>query len=186
MTLGMRTWGSFAFILGIATTSALAAPVVPKVSSVYTSMHWHICQTVVATPKDNFKHDPTGTVAAVTGVAGNWTAGSNHAGIISIAVGTVTFPAAAVSSGNATVNEIEVHGHAARFPSDPGNLSIARTAAGAQQGAFSLTATTAHFGGNVWDMTYGNLVSGTARTINLVRQPAASEFCIDAIQLTKQ
>jgi hypothetical protein len=66
------------------------------------------------------------------------------------------------------------------------NSAISHHVNGAQQAAFSLTQTSATIGGKTYDMSFGNVQAGVARTINLIRQPGANEYCIDGMTLTKQ
>lgn len=131
----------------------------------------------------------TSNVSAVTGVQGNWNAATptGASGMISMSVGVVTFPASAVSSGTASMSNIEVLGHSTRFPGDsPNGSAIGRHVNSAQQANFSLTDTTATLGGMTWDMSAGNIVNGVAHTINLLRRPGPNEYCIDSSTLTKQ
>lgn len=123
---------------------------------------------------------------AVTSVENNLLAGTPNggAGMMSMSVGTVTFPATAASSGTATSSLSEILGHAIRVPGDNG--AIGRHVNGAQQATFSFTQTTATIGGKTYDMSFGNVQAGVARTINLIRQPGANEYCIDGQTLTKQ
>ncbi|MGB7257858.1 MAG: hypothetical protein WBD48_07250 [Pseudolabrys sp.] len=123
---------------------------------------------------------------AVTSVENNLNAGTptGASGMVSMSVGTVTFPATAASSGTATASSNETLGHSIRFPGDNG--AISHHVNGAQQAAFSLTQTSATIGGKTYDMSFGNVQAGVARTINLIRQPGANEYCIDGMTLTKQ
>jgi hypothetical protein len=130
---------------------------------------------------------------ALTGIGANLNAGTagGKSNIMSMAIGTVTFPANAASSGTAMSSNIEVMGHTSRLPGDtnsPGN-AMARNVNKQGNTSFSLTTTTATIGGVVWDISVGNIVDGVANTINMLRRPVTSspyEYCIDSMTLTKQ
>lgn len=216
-----RTMGLMivALAAGLATGPQAAEAAAPKVAGKYAVLQWHICQTVVGTPKSlvskvnspltvagvntiNFNAKTYTKVEfvtvvnhadtmAVTGVGGIWNAGTptGASGMISMSVGTVTFPTSPVSSGTATMSNIEVLGHSTRFPGDSSanGSAVGRHVNSAKQSTFSLTDTTATLaGGKVWDMTAGNIQSGVAHTINLLRRPGTNEYCIDSMTLTKQ
>ena len=188
MTWGMRL-AALAATTGtcVLTQAALAAP--PQVAGKYATQSYRICQTVIHAPTQNFKTSANGTAAAVTNVDLDWNAGShgNFAGIISVTVGTVTFPASASSSGTASMTDVEVLGHSMRNDNPANNIGFKRNPPSTQTGvSFSLTASTFTAGDNVFDASYGNIVGGVARTIYMVRKPTANEYCLDAMSLTKQ
>ena len=167
---------------------AEAAP--PKVQGKYATISYHICQTVFLAPKVTVdKNNNPNSVSVVGSFGPLWTAGANTAGLISVTVGTINFPATPTSSGSATGNDVEVGGHAHRFPhtgvlTDASGL-VRMTHTG--NGNFTFTATTATIGGKIYDMTFGNVQSnGVANTINLLRRPSANEHCLDTKTLTRQ
>ena len=173
--------------------SGAEAAGLPKLTGTYSFLGYHICQTVIHTPKKNFKLSSAGNSDAVTSVELDWNAGANNnfAGIISVTIGTVTFPSPAASSGTATMSTVEVLGHSMR-DDNPANVNsgFARnpaTGASATSAPFVFTsATTLKVGTDVYDISGGNLVYGIPRTINMVRRPKTNEYCVEASTLTKQ
>ena len=188
MTRGMRL-AALAAIAGTCALTQEAYAASPQVAGKYATQSYRICQTVIHTPKQSVKTAANGTTNAVTSVELDWNAGAhgNFAGIISVTVGTVTFPAAASTSGMASMTQVEVLGHSMRDDNPPNNVGFKRNPPSTQTGvAFSMTANTFTAGGEVFDASYGNVVGGVARTIYMVRRPAANEYCLDAMSLTKQ
>jgi len=165
----------------------------PKITGKYSFLGYHICQTVIHTPTKNFKLNGAGAADAVASVDLDWNAGANNnfAGILSVTVGTVTFPSPAASSGTVTMSTVEVLGHSMR-DDNPANVNsgLSRnpaTGASTSSAAFSFTsATTLKVGADVYDISVSNLVYGIPRTINMVRRPKANEYCMDASTLTQQ
>jgi hypothetical protein len=125
----------------------------------------------------------TTDVSAVKSVDPIWAAGR---GAISMSVGTITFPAAASSSGSYTMSTVEVLGHAMRNDAPANNVGFARSTADST-GAFSFTTATLKLGTTVYDVSAGDVdASGVAHTINMLRRPKANEFCADSTTLTKR
>lgn len=252
MLFGIRTTAFVFLSLGAIAPAQAAAP--PKAAGAYATLQWHMCQTLLTTPKatvsrvtapitvqgiggivsstnsfvsaltpasDNFLKDingttgqaivslgptmntavtdvqPTSTVnfvtavnhadtQAVTGIESNLNAKTpaGTAAVMSMSVGNITFPAKAASSGTATSTSIEVIGHSVRVPGD--NSPVTQHANSAQQATFSFTANTATIGGNVWNMSFGDVRNGIAYTLHLVRRPVSGEYCIDGMTLTHQ
>jgi hypothetical protein len=185
MTMGMR----IAAGLGLSIIAATGAQAAPKVAGTYGMISSHVCQTVFQAPKGTAdKNNVANAQPVIASFGPLWSAGSNAAGMISVTVGTVTFPDTPSTSGNASFNNVEMVGHAQRFAS----TGVAADNSGFMRktnmgdGAFTITSTMATLNGKNYDYSYGNVVAGVAHTINLVRRPVANEYCLDSMTLTKQ
>lgn len=179
-----------AFLFGLAGSAHAATP---QVAGKYSYLGYHICQTVIHTPKKNFKLSNAGNSDAVTSVELDWNAGTeqNPAGMISVTVGTATFPSTPSSSGNVTMTTVEVLGHSMRDdnPANSGSGFARNPPTGISNGSATFTvmnATTLKVDNDLYDISVGNVVQGVARSINMVRRPKANEYCVDASTLTKQ
>ena len=159
---------------------AQTAEAAPKVSGKYALMIFIQCGAKIATTTANFAKPGGGSAPAVASVTQQGT------GEIAIAVGTITFPSTAASSGSATLEMSQVGGDVLRLD---GNGSPVGTDTQNDAGTFAVTNTSFTFtptGGaaEVWTMRYADLVSGVARTLYLVRREDAN--CLNAITATKQ
>ncbi|MGQ0484527.1 MAG: hypothetical protein ACT4SY_04145 [Hyphomicrobiales bacterium] len=158
---------------------AQAAP--PKVSGKYAMMIFTQCQAGFTTTTDTYR---LGTGATAPAVKSLTPAGS---GELNISVGTITFPATAASSGTASFEAYIVSGASLRINSTGGFIAPHTEAA---PGTFSLTDTLFTFDPSgvepamIWTFRAGNIVSGLARTIYMVRRENAR--CVNAITATKQ
>jgi hypothetical protein len=130
----------------------------------------------------------TANVLAVTSLEQNLTGGNS---MISMSVGTVTFPSTPVSSGSASFSSVEVLGHAMRNTSSPGDTGgFKRNPASGMTtgtGTFSFTSpTTLKLNTEIRDISVGDVDgNGVARTLYIIRRPASSDHCMDAMTLTK-
>lgn len=122
---------------------------------------------------------------------------SGGKGIISMRVGTVTFPSTASSSGNVSISTVEVLGHAMRnltIPSAVGkgdNVGFARNPASGVStttGTFAiLSETTLKVGTTIYDISVADIATnGVAGIINILRRPATNDYCLDGSTLTKK
>jgi hypothetical protein len=157
-----------------------AAQAAPKVAGTYASMNWHLCQTKLV-GHGNFPTVPYHDL--------DWTAGPNRAGIMSMSISTITFPAAPTSSGQATQNGIEVLGHTMRDDNPMNNPPIPTTQMErhVMQGTvpFTLTDTTLTAGDEVFDIVTAQNQRGIVTSMYMLRRPGPNEYCIDALQLIK-
>lgn len=164
---------AFALVLG---TMQSAAALPPKVSGVYAFMSWSLCEARFTTTTNNYKLANNTTAPAVT------TVNPASSGLLEVAVGTVTFPSTAVSSGNATVKMVQIEGGSLQI--NTSEFTMRRRVPADQTAAFSLTETTFTFAGMTYDMTFGDVASGVARTVYLVRKENSN--CLNAISATKR
>jgi hypothetical protein len=146
-----------------------AQAAVPKVQGKYAYNSVSLCQALVTTNKDT-----QGKVTSVNPAQG---------GSISVDTGYITFPAVAASSGTMSVAGNGFGGDTVRI----NNSGVAiKPYSTNPSGTFTLTGTTLTFAGQVFLMTYGNVVGGVARTINLVQNEKENPRCINSITATKQ
>ena len=188
MTRTMRVLAGVALATGLQVMTQ-PAQAEPKVAGTYASMNWHLCQTVIHTPKDNFARQGGGFAPAVTSFELDWLAGPNRAGIMSISVSTITFPASPTSSGQATQNGVEVLGHTMRDDNPMNNPPVPTTQMERHilQGTvpFTLTDTTLTAGSEVFDIVTAQNQRGIVTSMYMLRRPDPNEYCVDAIMLTK-
>lgn len=158
--------------------AAHAAP--PKVSGKYALMSFSQCQAQFTTTSDNYRraNNTTGPAVRTVNPAQN--------GEMNIAVGTITFPNSAASSGNASVEMNIVSGASLKINTSGGAVAT-HTETGS--GPFVVTATEFRITlsgepAMTWTMRAGNIVNGVARTLYLVRRENAQ--CVNAITATKQ
>ena len=174
MTISTRLLTAMAFLV-----MAQAAQAAPKVSGKYALMQFIQCGATIDTNTGNFAKPGGGSAPAVETL-------TSGTGEIAIAVGTITFPSAAVSSGNASIEMSFVGGDVLRVD---GNGSPVGTQTQNQQGTFALSNTSFSFTPNgqpaeTWTMRFADLAGGVARTFYLVRREDAK--CLQAITATKQ
>jgi hypothetical protein len=162
-------------VLALAQTAHAA----PKVAGKYILMSFSQCQAQFTTTQNNYRLASGASHPAVT------TVNPAQNGEINIAVGSITFPNAASSSGpNATLEMSIVSGPSLKINTSGGNITTHTEAA---TGSFTVTDTTFTFDGMTWTMRPGNFVSNTnsvARTMYLTRRENAR--CISALTATKQ
>lgn len=161
---------------------AQAAQAAPKVSGKYVLMVFTQCEARFTTTLGNYLTSPT------TGAPAVRTINPAQSGEMNIGVGSITFPnlPAGVSVGNASFEAILISGGALRI-NNIGNAMAAHPETAA--GPFSFTNTTFTFRpvgepAMTWNVRAGNIVSGVARTLYLVRREDAR--CVNAITATKQ
>ena len=163
-------------LLAMAQTAAAA----PKVAGKYALMMFVQCGARIATTTTNFAKPGGGSGPGVASLT------SQDSGEIAIAVGTFTFPSTAASSGSASLEMTLVGGDVLRVN---GGGSPVGTNTETHAGTFAVTNTSFTFTPTgdpamVWTMRFGDLVSGVARTLYMVRQEDPK--CLNAITATKQ
>ena len=177
MKIATSVWTGVA-LLAMA-QAAQAAP--PKVSGKYALMIFTQCEARFTTTSDTYRLGTGATAPAVK------TVNPFNSGELNISVGTLTFPATAASSGNASYEAYIVSGGSLRVNSSGGAMGVHTEAAA---GTFSVTDTKFTFDPSgvepamIWTFRAGNIVSGVARTIYMVRGENAR--CVNAITATKQ
>jgi hypothetical protein len=159
--------------------AAEAAP--PKVSGKYALMIFTQCQARFTTTIDTYSKPGNTTGPAVKSV------NPFDIGELNMGVGTITFPATAASSGTASFEAFIVSGGSLRVNTTGGAMTTHTEAPPA--GPYSFTDTTFTFtpGGEpamTWTIRPGNIVSGVARTLHMVRRENAR--CVNAVTATKQ
>jgi hypothetical protein len=158
-----------------------AAQAAPLVSGKYALMTFSQCQAGFTTTTDTYRLGTGTTAPAVKSVN---PAGS---GELNIGVGSITFPAIAAASGPASLELSIVAGASLKINSSGGAMAVHTETL---SGTFSVTATSFTFDPSgveppmTWAMRPGNIVSGVARTIYMVRREDAR--CVNAITATKQ
>ena len=177
MKIPMGFWAAVALL-----AVAQAAQAAPKVSGKYVLMVFTQCEARFTTTMGSYlKPGPT-TAPAVA------TINPAQSGELNIGVGSITFPTVVggTSLGSASFEAILVSGGALRINTTGNPMAAhAETAAG----PFSFTNTAFVFRpvgepAMTWAMRAGNIVSGVARTLYLVRREDAG--CVNAITATKQ
>jgi hypothetical protein len=159
---------------------AQTAEAAPKVSGKYALMIFVQCGARIATTTANFAKPGGGSGPAVASL------NSPDSGEIAIGVGTLTFPSTAASSGSASLELSYVGGDVLRVN---GSGSPVGTHTENHAGTFAVTNTSFTFtpsgeAAMVWTMRFGDLVSGVARTLYMVRQEDPK--CLNALTATKQ
>ena len=170
----------FVFAAAHATPVAAAAP---KVSGKYALMGWSSCQAQFTTKSRDYKL-PTANPASGPAV---WELSPGNLGQISVEAGYVTFtPSAAGStSGTFAGTTTSINGSALAITRD-GSTSgspVKQKNGETFSGAYSATDTTFTIGGDVFVLSFGNVVQGVARQINLVRRENAA--CASALSFTR-
>jgi hypothetical protein len=168
----MKLRGNVFAVAGLALVTAQPAQAAPKVSGKYALMTLTQCEARFTT---------TGT-APVNSV------NPSQSGELSMGVGSFTFPSAAASAGNASVEIVIVAGGSLRVNNSGNTMSVHNET---PTGTFSLTNTQFTFDPTdappmVWTMRFADVVAstGVARTLYLVRKEDAR--CVNAITATKQ
>jgi hypothetical protein len=177
MKIAMSFWAAVALL-----AVAQAAQAAPKVSGKYVLMVFTQCEARFTTTMGNYLTPGPTTAPAVRAI------NPAQSGELNIGVGSITFPniPAGVSLGNASFEAILVSGGALRINSS-GNAMAAHAETAAGPFSFTNTAFTFRPVGEPamsWAMRAGNIVSGVARTLYLVRREGAG--CVNAITATKQ
>jgi hypothetical protein len=160
--------------------AAEAAP--PKVSGKYALMIFTQCEARFTTTTDTYRLGTGATAPAVKSV------NPFNNGELNMGVGTITFQVTTpASSGTASFEAFLVSGGSLRV-NTTGEAMATHTEA-PPAGPFSFTDTTFTFtpGGEpamTWTIRPGNIVSGVARTLHMVRRENAR--CVNAVRATKQ
>ncbi len=161
--------------------AAVAAP--PKVAGKYAVMIFEQCSSAFNYTNDSYLKPPSSNPATGPGVKGINTMQNGEFGI---EVGTFTFPAVAATSGSASVALTNVSGASLRI-NNGGNTVTVQTEN--ISGTFSVAAATFTFTpasqpAITWTASYGDIVSGIARTLYFVRKDG--NLCVQGMSLTKQ
>ena len=138
------------------------------------------CQAQFTTTPDTFLRPGGGSGPGVRMV------NPAKSGEMNIGVGTITFPIPAASSGTASLEINIVAGGALKINGSGGAVGIHTENI---SGPYVVTDTTFTFTptgepATTWTMRSGNIVSGVARTLYLVRKENAQ--CINGLTATKQ
>jgi hypothetical protein len=169
------------FLLSTALTMALPAQAAaPKLSGKYAVMSFSQCTVGFDYTSNNYKLANDTIAPAITGIT------TLNSGDFEIAVGTMTFPSTAASSGAASLVLNSVSGSVLRIN---GNGPTMGTGTQSLSGTFAVTNTSFTFtptGGAAmtWTMSPADLVKGVARTAYLVRKEDAG--CLNGLSVTKQ
>jgi hypothetical protein len=170
---------------------AQTAHAAPKVAGKYVLMSFTQCRAeFTTTTANNYRLSDNSTGPAVR------TLNSVESGEINIAVGSITFPDAAASSGAATLEMSIVSGASLRINASGGNIATHLEDA---PGTFTIDAVNSTFtfdptdpsDGPAMTWTYragdfktANAASGVARTLYMTRRENAR--CVSAVTATKQ
>jgi hypothetical protein len=163
---------------------AQTAHATPKVAGTYILMSFSQCRAEFTTTTGTYKLPNNSTGPAVT------TVNPMENGEINIAVGSITFPDAAASTGDASLEMSIVAGASLKINTSGGNIGTHTETA---TGTFTVTDTTFTFDPNdgpamTWTMRAGDFktasVNGVARTLYMTRRENAQ--CISALTATKQ
>jgi hypothetical protein len=166
----------FVFAAVHATPVAAAAP---KVSGKYALMGWSSCQAKFTTKTRDYKL-PTANPHSGPAV---WELSSDGLGQISVEAGYVTFTPSVTGSTSGTFagSSISINGSALAINSD--STPMKQKNEDTFSGNYSATDTTFTIGGHLFVLSFGNVVQGVARQINLVRRE--SPTCANALSFTR-
>jgi hypothetical protein len=150
----------------------------PKVSGKYALLGWNLCQAKFTTLTRDYKlANGTASGPAVQQID------PGNLGTISVEAGYVTFTptTAGATSGQFVGSSNIINGSALKINTAGAALTqkIENFSA-----AYSATDTTFTLNTDVFVLSFGNVVAGVAKTINLVRKENA--VCLTALSLTKQ
>jgi hypothetical protein len=167
---------------------AQTAHAAPKVAGKYVLMSFTQCRAeFTATTANNYRLSNDSTGPAIR------TLNSVESGEINIAVGSITFPDAAASSGAASLEMSIVSGASLKINTSGGNIT---THLESPTGTFTIDAANSTFTFDpddgpamTWTMRAGdfktnNPTNGVARTLYLTRRENAR--CISAVTATKE
>jgi hypothetical protein len=168
----------FVFAAAHATPVAAATP---KVSGTYALMGWSLCQAKFTTKSRDYKL-PTANPFSGPAV---WELSPGGLGQISVEAGYVTFTPSAVggTSGTFAGTTTSINGSALAINTN-GTPMKQKNDEPPFSGNYSATDTTFTIGGDVFVLSFGNVVQGVARQINLVRRESAT--CANALSFTRQ
>ncbi len=166
----------FVFAAAHATPVAAAAP---KVSGKYALMGWSSCQAQFTTKSRDYRLT---TANPFSGPA-VWELSPGGLGQISVEAGYVTFTPSAPGSTSGTFagSTTSINGSALAINSN--GTPIKQKNGEIFNGNYSATDTTFTIGGDVFVLSFGNVVQGIARQINLVRRESGT--CATALSFTK-
>jgi hypothetical protein len=166
------------FVFAIAqATPANAAP--PKVSGKYALMGWSNCQAKFTTKSRDYKL-PTADPFSGPAV---WELSPAGLGEFSVEAGYVTFAPSAPGSTSGTFAGTTTSIHGSVLAINSAGSAVTQKNGETFGGDYSATDTTFTIGGDVFVLSFGNVVSGVARQINLVRKEDAR--CASALSFTR-
>jgi hypothetical protein len=108
-------------------------------------------------------------------------------GVVSAFTGylTVTPASAGATHGTATLTMTQIKGPNTTLNTPLGGNWTQQHIT--SSGGYSFTATTMNFDGDVWVMTYANVIGGIAHTINVIRrETGANPDCVDQFTAIRQ
>jgi len=168
------------FLAGVMTLAlgqvAQAAP--PKVTGKYAFMAISLCQSGFTATTDTYRLGNGSTAPAVR------TINPVNSGLMSAETGYITFTPASAGAANGTANvaatqvegsALKINNNGIAWAQKPDNFT----------GPYSFTDTTFNFDGDVFQMTFGNVVNTFAKTVYLVRREGTSN-CFNSVTATKQ
>jgi hypothetical protein len=166
------------FVFAVAQATPVAAAT-PKVSGKYALMGWSSCQAKFTTKTRDYKL-PTANPFSGPAV---WELSPGGLGQISVEAGYVTFtPSAAGStSGTFAGSTTSINGSALAINTN--GTPMKQKNGETFSGAYSATDATFTIGGDMFVLSFGNVVQGVARQINLVRRESAT--CANALSFTR-
>jgi hypothetical protein len=167
----------FVFAAAHATPAAAAAP---KVSGTYALMGWSSCQAKFTTKSRDYKL-PTDNPFSGPAV---WELSPEGLGQISVEAGYVTFTPSGAGSTSGTFAGTTTSINGSALAINGNSTPIKQKNGETFSGAYSATDTTFTVGGDEFVLSFGNVVQGVARQINLVRRESAK--CASALSFTRQ
>jgi hypothetical protein len=166
--------------LGILAMGQAAQAAPPKVTGKYAYLSINMCQASFTTTTDIYRLGSGTNAPAIK------TLSPANAGLMSASTGYITFTPAAAGAPNGTAagSGVLVEGAALKINAS-GNPAWAQKADPIPSSTYSFTDTTFTLAGDVYQMTYGNVVNTFAKTVNLLRREGTTN-CLIAITATKQ
>jgi hypothetical protein len=144
---------------------AQAAP--PKVSGKYAVLSLSLCSA---------------RIKAAT-VNSHYSVSSTENGVLAVLNGYATFTSTSATAGNVALNLTQTRGPNTTVNAP--SLGWSQTAVN-QSGSYTVGASSMVIAGGTYVATYGEIVSGIAKTVNLSRrEPGNNQGCLDAITLTR-
>ena len=168
------------FVLMFAVSQAPCAnAAAPKVSGKYALMGWSNCQAKFTTKNRDYKL-PTADPFSGPAV---WELSPGNLGEFSVEAGYVTFTPSAPGSTSGTFAGSTTTIHGSVLAINTAGSSMTQKNGETVSGAYSAADTTFTIGGETFVLSFGNVVSGVARQINLVRK---EDFrCASALSFTR-
>ena len=165
---------------GILAMGQAAQATPPKVTGKYAYLSINMCQSSFTTTTDTYRLGSGTTAPAVKSL------NTASAGLMGTGIGYITFTPASAGAANGTVTGTGflVEGAALKINSS-GSPAWALKSDTIPSAAYSFTDTTFTLAGDVYQMTYGNVVNTFAKTVYLMRREGTTN-CLNAVTATKQ